>query len=362
MKLRFSLYFIVGLILWLLSLGIVFMFTIDVIFPIIDLKENDRWYDLIVILIFLLNILLCSLLYALYFGGPLWFMLSWIQQLTYGKYEPPYTKWNVYTKKNKLRLRYKLYEEVIVNIHSLAEHLKRAEIDRQKLDESKRDWMAGISHDLKTPLTYITGYSALLLNEEYSWTEEEKTSFINEISHKSHHIDALIQDLNLSFKMNNSDSPIPLNKSQGNIIEFTKKLIADVGNDPRSFNYYLSFQSKENNIEIAFDEHLIYRALQNLIMNAILHNPEGTSVKVSVINNGEEFIEIVISDDGVGMDQYTIDNLFKKYYRGTTTNSSEFGTGLGMAIVKSLILAHGGEINVESEVSKGTSLTVRLPK
>lgn len=356
-KIRFSLHFIIGVFLWLLTMGLTIMLTIEIIFPFIGLTEENKGYDLIVLIVFLLNISLCSILFAWYFGSPLWFMMSWIQQLTQGKYEPPSSKNNVYTKKNKLRQRYKLYEEVIINIHSLAEHLKKAENERIKLEELKKDWMAGISHDLKTPLTYIVGYSTLLLNEEYSWTEEEKKNFAQEILHKGHHMESLIQDLNLSFQQ----SSIPLNKRECDLVEFTKNLIADIGNDPKSFHYNLSFHSDKKTLKLLFDARLMYRSLQNLMMNAILHNPDGTSIHVSIIHKEESAVQIIISDDGIGMDQDTVENLFNKYYRGTTTNSSEFGTGLGMAITKSFIVAHGGHINVESQVSKGTTITIYLP-
>ena len=105
----------------------------------------------------------------------------------------------------------------------------------------------------------------------------------------------------------------------------------------------------------------MHRALQNLIMNAIIHNPEGTNIHIKIEKEKEHFVSITISDDGVGMNQVIVENLFNKYYRGTTTNVSKFGTGLGMAIVKNLIHAHGGHIKVESEESVGTTIQIILP-
>ncbi|MGP7816117.1 sensor histidine kinase [Niallia sp. 01092] len=360
-KFRFSAHFIIGLFIWIIGMGLTAMFTIDVIFPSIGVIEENKGYDLLVLMVFLLNITLCSMLFAWYFGSPLWFMMSWIQLLTQGKYEAPFNKSKIYTRKGKLRKPYRLYEEVIINIHSLAEHLKQAEQERMKMEELKKDWMAGISHDLKTPLTYITGYSALLLNKEYVWTEEEKNTFIKTIAQKGEHMEALIQDLNLSFQINSVQSPLPLNLSKTNIVEFIQNLIADIGNDPKAFEYNLSFHSDEKIIKSEFDAQLMYRALQNLLINAIIHNPSGTSIHVEIVNEKDRFVTITISDDGVGMDQDTIDNLFKKYYRGTATNSSDLGTGLGMAIVKNLILAHGGHIKVNSELSLGTKINITLP-
>lgn len=356
-KVRFSLHFIIGLLLWILSMGLTIMLTIEVIFPIISFKEGDKGYDALVLMAFLLNITACSTFFAWYFGSPLWFIMTWIQQLTQGKYIDPPQKEKAFTKKGTLRKHYQLYKEVIFNIFSLSEHLKQAEQDREKIEEIKKDWIAGISHDLKTPLTYITGYSSLLLNQDYSWTENEKLIYIKEIAQKGEQIESLIEDLTLSFQMNHIKTSLPITLRRENIVEFTKSLIADIGNDPRAFEYNLSFECPEPFIEISFDVRLMYRVLQNLLTNALLHNPPGTNIHV-LLKKQASTVTISISDDGIGMDQHTLDNIFQKYYRGTST---EMGTGLGMGIVKNLIHGHGGQIKITSEVSKGTTIHVTLP-
>ncbi len=174
-------------------------------------------------------------------------------------------------------------------------------------------------------------------------------------------MEALIQDLNISLQINGAQWKLPLNQKETNIISFLKNLLADTWNDPRAFSYELQFNSKEEYIPITFDERLMYRVLQNLLMNSILHNPPGTAIDVTIQKESNQSISIKITDNGVGMDQETLSNLFQKYYRGTTTISSEFGTGLGMAIVKNLIHAHGGQISVESTPGNGTSFTILLP-
>ncbi|MEK3889467.1 ATP-binding protein [Bacillus sp. FSL K6-3431] len=96
-------------------------------------------------------------------------------------------------------------------------------------------------------------------------------------------------------------------------------------------------------------------------MNLILHNPEHTDIYTQLSDHNENVV-ICIIDNGVGMPTHTIENLFQQYYRGTTTDSSFEGTGLGMEIVYKLVQAHGGTISVESELSKGTSFHIILPK
>ncbi|PWV89408.1 signal transduction histidine kinase [Paenibacillus cellulosilyticus] len=360
-KLRFSIHFILGLIAWLISMGLSIMLTVEVLLPALGLTEEMESYDLIVFLAFAVNIGLSSALFSWYFSSPIWLIITWISNLSREPAIPTNTN-RIYTKKNKLKAPYRLYSEVITNIEELGVNLQQAELERAKLEELKRDWIAGISHDLKTPLTYISGYSALLLNEDYTWSSEEQRSFITEIMRKGKHMEDLIQDLSLSLQMNQNESVIPIHLEPSDVVEFIRSLLADTWNDPRLQAYDLNFHSDCDTLILSFDSKLLYRAIQNLIMNAILHNPPGTNISVHLSSENAHAATLIIKDTGVGMDQETLSHLFNKYDRGTTTNSKEFGTGLGMAIVKSLIVAHGGTISVQSKVSEGTTFFITLPK
>ncbi|WP_019638825.1 sensor histidine kinase [Paenibacillus fonticola] len=361
-KLRFGLHFIIGLCIWLLIMGLIFMLTIDGLFPVIGLYEDMPGYDLLVLVVFALSVALSSIFFSWYFSNPIWYIISWISQLSKGVYGPPEVNRSILTRQGKLKAPYRLYSEVLSNINELSLSLQKAEQEREQLEQLKKDWIAGVSHDLKTPLTYITGYSALLLNKDYTWNEEERHDFLQEILKKGEQMEALIQDFNLSLQINQTKSLIPLKLEEGNIVEFIKGLLADTWNDPNYEQYDLSFHSEETAVLLSFDKRLLYRAMQNLLMNAILHNPEGTQINVSLSNENNQFVKITIQDNGVGMDQQTLENLYKKYYRGMSSIRSEkYGMGLGMAIVKDLIEAHGGYITVDSEQGKGTSFFIILP-
>lgn len=358
---RFSVHFAIGLIAWMLGLGITMMITVDVLFPLLGLLEGQEYYDLYILAVFVLNITGCSVLFGWYFGSPLRFMMSWIASLSGGNFEPPPAAQSIFKRNQKLKSRSRLYSELIVNIESLSASLKQSELERRKLEDNKKDWVVGISHDLKTPLTYVTGYSALLLNEEYSWNADEQRTFLQEIQSKGLHMEELISDINLSFQMNEDHASFPMHFGTLELIGFLQRLIADVGNDPRAVSYLLSLEAEIESLELVADEKVLYRALQNMLMNAVLHNPAGTAIHVTVRREGEESANIMISDNGTGMDEDTLNNLFQKYYRGAKGSSHKLGTGLGMAIVKNLILAHGGFLTVDSEVSKGTTFHIRLP-
>lgn len=360
-KTRFTIHLASGLILWLLGTGILLVIMLEGVLPMLGIHFSEDNEGLIVGAIFGVSTLLCIALFGWYFGGPIGFIMTWIQQLSKDDYKQPADLSKIVTRKGKLRMRYRLYQEVLQHLQSLGSILQANEAERTRIEQAKQEWIAGISHDLKTPLTYIKGYSALLLNEQYEWSKEEAISFIREMDDKGKHMEELIQDLSLVTQLNRADGALPLQKANQDIVEFTKRVVADISNNPQASNYLLHFQSDLSAMHMDFDAKYIQRILQNIMMNSIIHNPEFTEIFVR-ITDAEESAVIRITDNGVGMPADTVAHLFQQYYRGTTTDAASEGTGLGMAIVYKLIQAHDGTITVESEPSKGTTFTVRLPK
>ncbi|MFJ8530392.1 sensor histidine kinase [Bacillus sp. NPDC094106] len=356
---RLGFHFILSLVIGTFFMGIVMAVLIEVILPLIGINTDNKDTEaLIVFSLFICTLILGAIIYGWYIGKPLFRMISWIHHLADGSYTAPENTKQMYSKKTgRLKGPYRLYKDVFLNIEHLTNRLREIETEREQLEKMKREWMAGISHDLKTPLTYITGYSALMLSPDHEWSQEEKEKFLQEIQQKGDHMKELIEDLNLSFRL--QDSQIPLRTEEINIVEFTRRIIANITNDPRSEHYYFSFQSDETKIMIPIDTKLLHRSLQNLFINAVLHNHEGTKIHTTI--SLEDDIHIIIEDTGAGMDEMTVQNLFKQYYRGTTTNVSSEGTGLGMAIAHKIITAHGGTIHVYSEIEKGTTIHITLP-
>ncbi|WP_339218721.1 HAMP domain-containing sensor histidine kinase [Paenibacillus sp. FSL W7-1332] len=360
-KTRFTMHLALGLILWMLGTGLLVVIMIEGFLPLLDIHVSMDEEGLVVGWVFGISTLLCIVLFGWYFGGPIGFIMAWIHRLSQDNYKQPANLSKIYTRKGKLRMRFRLYQEVLEHLHSLGSILQANEVERTQIEEAKQEWIAGISHDLKTPLTYIKGYSALLLNDQYEWSKEEAISFIREMDDKGKHMEELIQDLSLVTQLNRADGALPLQKTNQDIVEFTKRVVADISNNPQASSYHLHFQADSPAIQVDFDSKFMQRILQNIMMNSILHNPEHTDIYVQITDEGEH-AAIRIMDNGVGMPAHMLEHLFQQYYRGTTTESSSDGTGLGMAIVYKLVQAHDGAINVESEPSQGTTFTIRLPK
>ncbi|WP_158078780.1 sensor histidine kinase [Clostridium puniceum] len=253
---------------------------------------------------------------------------------------------------------YILYKELIFQMDNLTEILLENEKQHKLLEENRRQWTAGITHDLKTPLSYIRGYSSMITVQKYQWNSEEIKTFAKKIEEKAVHMETLINDLSTSLKFYDGD--LLLKKDAININLFVKQIVIDLANNPISKDYSFSFESNLNDDILIIDTQLIGRSLQNIIMNAVLHNISETKIQVT-LDKRDNYFYIQIKDNGKGMDEETLKNMFVKYFRGISTDSPSDGSGLGMALSKQFIEAHDGIIDVESKINKGTCVTIRLP-
>lgn len=354
-SLRFTLHLIISFMIGLALVTFGTILLIDFILPAARMTENNGYDDLIVVVFFLLIIILSAIIFGRFFGKPLIEILTWLQLLAKGNYQFPYT--TIKKRKGKLSWPYSLYEEVIVGLKELTMKLKQAEESKEELERLKKEWAAGISHDLKTPLTYINGYSALLLQDK-AWSNEEKEKFLKEINQKGLQMEELIKDLNFSFKM--SAASLPVLYKEHSIVEFVRRLIANILSDSSIVDNELTLIAPDSEIKGFFDDKLMYRALENIYMNAIIHNPPKTAIQTT-IQSIDDTVIIIIEDNGNGMDKNTVEHIFNRYYSQNNIEKNIDGTGLGMSIAKQIISAHNGTIVVESEPNFGTKMTVSFP-
>ncbi|MFJ8263551.1 sensor histidine kinase [Rummeliibacillus sp. NPDC094406] len=354
---RFILHLLLGFIVWLLLLTFTVPLVMEGILPRLGLNgERYQWFVMIIIG---LDTILCIIWFGWYFGSPLLLIMKWIDQLVNEDFSPLKDCEKIYLRKGKLKMRYRLYQEVITHLERMREQLQKAKVERAELEKAKREWIAGISHDLKTPLTYIKGYSTLLLNPDYDWSKEEQRNFVQEIDDKGTHMEQLVQDLNLALRLEDSQS-LPIRKTSQNIVTFVQQVLADVSNDLRAQKHHFELHAEVDDLALVFDPYLLKRALQNIYMNAVIYNEVPVMI-TTTLEIKQNVLTIIILDNGIGMTVETQQNLFNRYYRGTTTEQKSEGTGLGMAIVKSLIEAHEGIITVESALKQGTKFTITLP-
>ena len=248
-----------------------------------------------------------------------------------------------------------LYNSVFAKLNILSNKLKENEIERKKIETMRDEWIANISHDIKTPLSSIKGY-AEVLEEDYDFSREDIKDYAGIINKKADYIKELVDDLNLNMKLKNH---IPIiDKEEVNIVKLVQDYVIDIFNDSRYNNVDIELECDEDQIINDVDKTLIKRVLNNLIYNALVHNDDNIKIRVGIYKNDKT--HITISDNGKGISKEDLEHIFDRYYRGTNTGEFHKGSGLGMAIAKEVVNAHNGEIIIKSELGKGTYVDIIL--
>ncbi|MGP1910615.1 sensor histidine kinase [Metabacillus sp. JX24] len=319
-----------------------------------------KWM-VVFILITAVLFFLISFWYSNKLGKPLLHIILWLENLATGKYAEPLTKQGIRasSKQNgKLRKSFKIYHDIIYSLNVLTSNLIQKDKDRAMMDEKREDWITGLSHDLKTPLSSLYGYAYMLESQQYDWSKEEVREFAGIMKDKASYMTSLIEDFNLTYRLKNNALPLEIEEEEMN--ETIRRSIVHFLNDPLYQDREIDFKSSEEEIFYPIDKRWFHRIIENLTANAFKHNPPSTEVEIS-LKKGDDSFSILIKDTGVGMDEATRNNLFDRYFRGTNTEESTKGTGLGLAIAKQLVHAHNGTISVWSETGKGTVIHLEFP-
>lgn len=346
-----------ALIIVFLTFGALFFITGFSIFRLLNnILVLDKLISYVLFpLLFIGGFMLIAVIINRRIRNPLTFFIRWIDQLSLGNFKMPDT-----INKHSIKdMEFGPFLELKIKLDGLTNQLKKVEEERKELEETRRKWTAGITHDLKTPLSYVKGYAAML-RSEHKWNEAEIKEFANIIEEKSLYMEQLINDLSVVYEFEKMQ--IPVNLQTANLVEFVKDVLEDFQKYPIPNDYPIHLDIKEKDvILLSFDPILLKRALENFIMNAISHNPIGTIVTI-ILEKVKNSTIIEVNDNGIGMDNKMVEQLFNQYYRGTTTDKSPLGSGLGMSIGKQFIEKQGGKIKVESEPGKGTKIKIKFPE
>ncbi|QDH22781.1 sensor histidine kinase [Saccharibacillus brassicae] len=295
------------------------------------------------------------------YGGPLLLFMRGFERMGRGEYEHVFTdkeRRKIFRKNGRFRARYKLYGEVIAGFSDMAGKLAGSRDERRRLEKSREEWMAGISHDLRTPLTSVQGYGHLLESGQFSWSEQELRDMGGTIREKSAYMLELLQDFSLTFELKNHTpgerlEPLELN-------EFVRRAVLRYVNDATLPGTSFGFEESGGPVTILANAKWFQRLLDNLISNAVKHNEPGTPITLSLRQAGNDAV-IDVRDEGSGMDEQTQARLFDRYYRGTNTDEGVDGAGLGMSIAHAVVTAHKGTISVDSKPGRGTRITLVFP-
>lgn len=248
------------------------------------------------------------------------------------------------------------FRDIYDSLNTLNTEIKASDRLREQTEKMRKEWIANITHDLKTPLSPIKGY-AEILQEHGPKTEEQCERYALIMLKNIAYMETLIDDLKLTYQLENG--MIPLKPQEQNFIRFLKELIIDILNNPEYEHRTIHFETTEETVLFSFDQTLLTRAFQNLIINAFVHGDENTELTLQ-ISISDTMLQIAVSDNGKGMTTEETDSLFQRYYRGTNTEHTPEGTGLGLAIAKSIVELHGGTVSVSSTPGIGTAFSIQF--
>ncbi len=229
--------------------------------------------------------------------------------------------------------------------------------EKDKTEKMRREFTANVSHELKTPLTSISGFAEMIENGMVQ-NDEDIKRFAGKIHKEAGRLISLIIDI---IDLSQLDEPQKnLEKQFVNLEELVKECFESLQNSANKRNVTLNYAG--DYAKILCNRSMIYEVIYNLCDNAIRYNKPDGEVNVNVINNKDN-IEITVSDTGIGIPAKHQNRIFERFYRVDKSHSKETGgTGLGLAIVKHIVEQHQGSITLESEVNVGTTIKIQLLK
>lgn len=241
----------------------------------------------------------------------------------------------------------------------LARSFNRMTTELERADQQRRNLTADVAHELRTPLHILQGNLEGLQDGIYQPTPEHIAAMLDETQMLSR----LVEDLQILSLAETGQ--LPLHLEPANIAE----LLADVGTsfsgpaEASGIDLLVETEGSAADLTITGDVERLDQVLSNLLGNALRYTLEGGQIQLSAsaIPNG---IQLIVRDTGEGISPEDLPYVFDRFWRGDKSRQrqSGSGSGLGLAIAKQFVLAHGGEIQVDSELGKGTAFTIYLPK
>jgi len=229
----------------------------------------------------------------------------------------------------------------------------------KKLENMREEFVANVSHELKTPVTSIKGFVETLRDGAID-DGENVMKFLDIISKHSGRLNAIIEDLLTLSRIEQEAKQRKIVLETGKIKDVIDAAVVICERQARDKNIRIEVNCDEH-LAARIDPQLLEQAIVNLTDNAIRYSEPKTKVKVEAFKS-EDYIIINVIDEGVGIPREHIPRIFERFYRVDKARSRKLGgTGLGLAIVKHIVSAHNGHITVESEVGKGSTFTIRLP-
>lgn len=243
-------------------------------------------------------------------------------------------------------------ESVYKELSPFIERIREQHEDILAAAKNRQDFTANVSHELKTPLTAISGYAELIENGMVDM--EKQIKFAGDIRKNADRLVVLINDIIRLSELDHSDAG--MNFSQQNIYEVAKERVELLQNNALKKNVKLTLMGSD--AFVLSNRGMLIELLDNLIQNAIRYNVPGGKITVTITKE-ETGVALSVKDTGIGIPESDIDRVFERFYRVDKSRSRETGgTGLGLAIVKHIVELHDGKIEIQSKLKVGTEIRI----
>lgn len=238
---------------------------------------------------------------------------------------------------------------IMVVIQDITEHVR--------LDNMRKEFVANVSHELKTPITSIMGYSDTLLEGEYD--KETQDKFLNVISSEAKRMAKLVSDLLILSRYDNNR--VKREVTEFDLGELVKKCQEKLQLEINKKNHHVECFVTANVPPVKADKDGIERVVLNIMTNSIKYTPDGGNIKIYVgFVYNDAYIKII--DNGIGIPEEDLNRIFERFYRVDKARTREMGgTGLGLSIAKEILDQNNGSIDIKSEAGKGTEVVIRIP-
>jgi two-component system phosphate regulon sensor histidine kinase PhoR len=228
----------------------------------------------------------------------------------------------------------------------------------RRLERVRRDFVANVSHELKTPITAIRGLIDTIVHDA-DMPDDVRSQFLVKIQNQSLRLSSLVADLLTLARLESTDGL--LGAERVDLQEVVERSAGNFRSSAEASAIVLSVKVPETQVVVDGDEDALELLVNNLLDNAVKYSGNAGTVEVCLHVDGHEAV-LEVADNGVGIGPEHHDRIFERFYRVDQARSRELGgTGLGLSIVKHICKAHGGSVGVESTFGAGSRFWVRLP-
>ncbi len=251
----------------------------------------------------------------------------------------------------------KEFEHLVESFNDMADLLNQSEQQRDLLEQDRQRMLAGLSHDLKTPITVIQGFAKAIRDGLVDKEDEQK--YLNLIVAKSEHMSKLVNEFNEYSRLEHPDFKLSI--EQLDVAELVRTYFADIYDEFALRGYSLDAQITEQNLICDADRAQLVRMLENMVSNFFKYTPEGSTLYICVREDGDDAY-ICIADNGKGIAEEARADIFSPFVVGEKSRNKQ-GSGLGLAICEKIVSAHGGQISLCDTPIEGYNLQfdIRIP-